>query len=488
LLIQLKRLIFLTNHTCIPTDVNYIEMQAPYSVSNETNPRRFDWLVIVILLFLAAGTVWLVWRGDQVEVQVIATSPADGDGRVSTTATIQVSFDQPMAVSGDDTLLRFDPPVSGTVRWDRSTLIFSPHTPLLPETTYTVALARNFQSLQGQDLATTTSWKFTTRSPELLFVAPDDAGIDQLFVIDPDAGPPVQLTQETFGVFDYQLSPDSAMVAYAALREDGGSDLWVVHVDRRERTQLLACPGAMCSGAAWTETGQRLAYEKRTLASTTGAPGPPRLWWLEIDTGETAQMFADSQMLGYGVVWSPTGEWLSYVAPGIQGVQVFRLEDGQNLVVPSRMGGLPAWSPQGDSLIVADMQGSDAGFAVHLLKATPDGGKLIDLSGEGQAVEDSSPDWSPDGNRIAFTRKVAGAAMGKQIWLMRADGGQARFLTNDTDIHHALPRWSPDGQTLAFQRFPLKKANASTSIWLLDVDSGDSRELAPGGNRPTWRP
>jgi Tol biopolymer transport system component len=78
--------------------------------------------------------------------------------------------------------------------------------------------------------------------------------------------------------------------------------------------------------------------------------------------------------------------------------------------------------------------------------------------------------------------------MGKQIWLMRADGSQAGFLTNDTDIHHALPRWSPDGRTIAFQRYPLKEANASTSIWLLDVDSGISRELVVGGNRPVWRP
>jgi Tol biopolymer transport system component len=321
-----------------------------------------------------------------------------------------------------------------------------------------------------------------------VFIAPDDSGVDQLFVIDPEEGPPVQLTQEVFGVFDYQLSPDSMSVAYAALREDGGSDLWVVDVDSRERNQLLACPGAICSGAAWAAADRRLVYEKRTLARPTEAPGAPRLWWLDIDTGQTAPVFADSQISGYGAVWSPTGEWLSYVAPDTQGVQVLRVEDGQSLVVPTQMGGLPVWNPRGDSLIVADMQGSEAGFAVHLLKASPGDGVLVDISGEGEAVEDSSPDWSPDGNWIAFTRKIAGAAMGKQIWLMRADGSQASFLTNDTDIHHALPRWSPDGRTIAFQRYPLKEANASTSIWLLDVDSGISRELVAGGNRPAWRP
>jgi Tol biopolymer transport system component len=387
-------------------------------------------------------------------------------------------------------LLTLDPPVSGTVRWDGSSLVFSPARPLLPETTYTVELVELLREPSGRDLTgITTGWQFTTRAPELLFIAPDASGVDQLFVIDPEEGPPVQLTQEVFGVFDYQLSPDSMLVAYAALREDGGSDLWVVNVDSRERNQLLTCPGAICSGAAWAVADQRLVFEKRTLARPMEAPGPPRLWWLDIDTGETVPVFADSQISGYGAVWSPTGEWLSYVAPDTRGVQVLRVEDGQSLVVPTQMGGLPVWSPRGDSLIVADMQGSEvAGFAVHLLKASPDDGVLVDISGEGEAVEDSSPDWSPDGNWIAFTRKIAGAAMGKQIWLMRADGSQAGFLTNDTDIHHALPRWSPDGRTIAFQRYPLKEANASTSIWLLDVDSGISRELVVGGNRPVWRP
>jgi Tol biopolymer transport system component len=272
------------------------------------------------------------------------------------------------------------------------------------------------------------------------------------------------------------------------LREDGGSDLLTVSIDGGSATPLLTCPDAVCSGPSWAADGRRLVYEKRTLLVEGAAPGPPRLWWLDSGSGETVQMFDDNQMLGYGATWSPVGEWLSYVAPSSQGVQVYNIEDGRSLIVPSRMGGLAAWNPTGDAFVVADIQRSDLGYAVHLLKASPAGGDLVDISGAGEAVEDGSPAWSPNGEWIAFTRKVATAAMGKQLWQMRPDGSESHFLTNDTDIHHANPHWSPDGTAIAYQRFPLKEIDAATGIWLLDLESGQSREVVARGSRPTWVP
>lgn len=451
------------------------------------NFSRFDGIVLATMLALLLGILLLVWRGDAVGLQLISTNPANNAQNVSTRANIRLTFDQPLTPAEAAAPLAFEPPVAGHSRTEGTTLIFTPDAPLAPGTTYHVQLAAGVQGQQGRSLNETIAWQFTTRRPALLYAGTDANGIDQLFTIDPADGQPTQLTDEPVGVFDYQLAPDGTQIAYSAMRDDGGSDLIAIAPDGSHRVLLLDCGGSVCNGPAWAADGRRLLYERRTMLVPGAAPGPPRLWWLDIG-GDTTPMFDDSQELGYGASWAPGGEWLSYVAPSSQGVQLYNIADGRSLIIPSRMGGAAVWAPQGDALLVPDVQTTEEGFAVHLLKASPEGGELVDLSGVGAPVEDSSPAWSPDGAWLAFTRKVAGAAMGKQVWLMRPDGSQARYLTNETDLHHGLPRWSPDGKWLVYQRFPLKVINGVNSLWLLNVETGEARQLVENGNRATWLP
>ena len=449
---------------------------------------RFDQVALATLVGLVLLTLLLIWRGDQVGVQVVAVSPAEGATEVSTRAVMQVIFDQKIAPVGSGFPFSVSPTVSGTLRWDESAVAFIPAQALAPDTTYTVTLTADLKSQQGRPLQGPLTWQFHTRRPRVLYVAPDAQGNDQLFVISPEGGQPSQLTQEKLGVWDYTLSPDGASLIYAVLRQDGGSDLWEIASDGAGQHQLIACPDAACSGAAWSPDGRRLVYERRNMLVPGAAPGPPHLWWLDPATGETVPVFQDNQWLGYGARWSPDSNWLSYVSPSNQGVQVYNVNDGRSFLIPSQMGGLAVWSPQGDALLVTDIQRQEEGFAVHLLRADPTNGQLTDLSGSEASVEDSSPVWSPDGAWIALTRKPAGASMGKQIWLMRPDGSEAHYLTNNTEIHHGLPEWSPDSRYLLYQSYPLKELGAQPGIWLLDTQTERTQELITPGNRPTWLP
>ncbi len=142
-------------------------------------------------------------------MQVIATEPAAGETGVSTRSRIRLTFDQPMAATAGS-LLSFSPPVTGTEQWEGHSLIFTPAHPLQADTVYTVTLAAALQSTPGRALAAVPAWQFRTRSPRLLYVAPDEAGYDQLFVLNPAGGPPGQLPRAAVGLFDYRLSSDAA--------------------------------------------------------------------------------------------------------------------------------------------------------------------------------------------------------------------------------------------------------------------------------------
>lgn len=73
------------------------------------------------------------------------------------------------------------------------------------------------------------------------------------------------------------------------------------------------------------------------------------------------------------------------------------------------------------------------------------GGAPRDLSQH--SADDYAPEWSPDGNRIAFVSVRDG---NPEVYVMNADGSSPQRLTFDeaTDTN---PTWSPDGASLAFQ-------------------------------------
>jgi TolB protein len=260
-----------------------------------------------------------------------------------------------------------------------------------------------------------------------------------------------------------------------------------VGTDGSGRQRLLDCPDGSCGNIAWFPDGRRLIYERRNNLVPGTAPGPPHLWWLDLASAETWSVFQDSQQIGYGAGFSPDGQWLSYVSPTEQGVQLFHMESGEGFLVPTQMGGPVVWDPEGIALLLTDIRQRGEGFAVHLLRADLAGSELVDLSGEAE-VEDSAPAWSPDGEWVAFGRKLAGVSMGRQIWLMRPDGSQARYLTAEPEIHYGEPEWSPDGRYLLFQAFFLREVGAKPSVWLFDLETDRLLEVVKPGSRPGWLP
>ena len=91
--------------------------------------------------------------------------------------------------------------------------------------------------------------------------------------------------------------------------------------------------------------------------------------------------------------------------------------------------------------------------------------------------------FSPDGQSVVFE---SSRGAGRHIWRVEM-GGEPVQLTSDPKFEETFPQWSPDGTTIAFTRQPAQSPNAK-SLWLMDADGANPRQILEGNNLTRWLP
>ncbi|MCL0085483.1 hypothetical protein M1N69_04975, partial [Thermodesulfovibrionales bacterium] len=94
----------------------------------------------------------------------------------------------------------------------------------------------------------------------------------------------------------------------------------------------------------------------------------------------------------------------------------------------------------------------------------------------------TSPVWSPKGDKIAFVSRIAGK---NQIFIMRPDGIGLIQLTergNNED-----PTFSPNGRQIAF----VSDRSGTKGIYIMNINGEGERRISPEGFKavsPSWSP
>ncbi|HWN18601.1 MAG TPA: BamA/TamA family outer membrane protein [Gemmatimonadales bacterium] len=154
--------------------------------------------------------------------------------------------------------------------------------------------------------------------------------------------------------------------------------------------------------------------------------------------------------------WSPDGKYLAFAAKRgardvIVIVDVKRNKEVKRIEV--KLSGIttPSWSPDGQQLVFT---GYDGGLS-DLFVVGRDGSGLRRLTEDKYA--DLHPVWSPDGRTIAFatdrgekTNFQTLAIGNMQIGIYDLDTGSIDLLEGMEQGKNVSPQWSPDGQSIAF--------------------------------------
>jgi Tol biopolymer transport system component len=381
----------------------------------------------------------------------------------------------------------------------------------------------NQQRLGNLDFYSVSSIVWSGDGKTIAFLAASDSNAaDHLWVAGADAGGPREVT--TFPTASARWAPDGSELAFVGLQAPAW-DIGFVGANGADLHWLAKPPDTLVSAATaptWSPDGKELAFFGSAGASPgqalllVGADGSGLrtltrvlsvndLQWLpsgeiglvERDSSDPREYNShvevirpdgsglrtvDDSVPRWGVTWAPAGDRLVFLRTSPRRELVVDTFGGARRIVPlpgllatsSLLNGGPAWSPDGASLYVA---GTVALSDTELYTVTPQGGDLRQLTRN--RVNDLDPAWSPDGQRIAFTRQTIDRHSNvlSSVWLMAADGTHVHRLTTG-----GSPSWAPDNARLAFAR-----RGRVARVAVIDTRTGNTQPVV-NGVAPAWSP
>jgi len=242
------------------------------------------------------------------------------------------------------------------------------------------------------------SW--STRGLIAYWAISESRGSSDIWIIRPNGGDPVRLTDDMAVDWNPVWSPDGRHVYYASNR-GGSMNLWRIPVDERSGAsrggaEPVTTPAPFATHISLAGDGRRVAYtsmlqtqniQRVAFNAAAGTVAGPREW---VTRGSR--------------LWSSPDP-----SP-----------DGASIAVYPRL------QQQEDIYVIA----SDGTGVRQLMDDAPG---------------DRVPRWSPDGKLIAYFSDRSGP---NELWVINPDGTGLRQLT-DTGEGMFFPVWSPDGSRMA---------------------------------------
>lgn len=247
----------------------------------------------------------------------------------------------------------------------------------------------------------------------------------------------------------------------------GTMDIWTVDPVTGDTVQLTDTP-AWDSKPAWSPDGRAIAFAR-----------DGSLWVMSADGND--QRLVTPNVEPEGIDWSPDGRTIAY-GSNRSGAQIRLVQpDGSGdrvlLGLDAPFACCPSWSPGGDEMVIA-VDESGNGGEIDLYIVTVADQRLRRLTTAGG--DDTSPAWSPIGDRIAFQSDATA-----NLSLVAPDRSELEAVTF-VGTRGVSSTWSPTADRLAW-------IDPSGELYVISLtgDRTATRIPVPGRANPSgfaWRP
>jgi dipeptidyl aminopeptidase/acylaminoacyl peptidase len=250
----------------------------------------------------------------------------------------------------------------------------------------------------------------------------------------------------------------------------GRIELYVLDLNTRQIKQLShgEVPRAVRAQFAWDRADENIVFGKDRDGNEQHD-----LYSIDVKTGEVKQLTDDPKCQEYPIESSPDNRWLTVTSNKRGQLNLFKIRaDGSdytqltNYSNPVMAGGI--WSPDGERIAYSVNESPDLkNLDIYVMRA--DGSEARRILRVSEGSRDVVADWSPDGAWLAITSDAGGD---NRPGLLSWQTGSVRWL-GEQGVDESAMRFADDGKWLVC----LRNQDSQMRPVLYSIETGERRDL-----------